>query len=227
MNILSGLKDLAVSAHLVTDEDEPKPHSTEPQVSRTQQPYAYQPQVPSPVSAGTPPPLSSFVTISAPASSPEIESIYQEMVGMTDFEKTNVAVTLQKFLAPLANLPMDSGTKFRSAMAIAKAQSGITEQSVLDAFDTMKGTLSSFVEDMKNKGAEFVSKEVTARQNLLVDIQAQIASLTEKQGQVATELAAAQDKANRAHSAIEAASIRRSTEIDQQRTQYAALLASN
>ncbi len=178
---------------------------------------------PAPVSASTPPSVSSFVN-AAPAPGPEAEDFYQKLVARTDFEQTKIAATLHLYLDPLANLPLDATMKFKTAIAQAKAQAGVTEDAILSAFDDMKTSLSQAQSSFNTKAAAFETTEITARQARLTEIQTQITALQAEQTQVSTDLSEAQAKSARTQSGFNSAIQRRSVEIDQQKAQYAAML---
>src|SRR3954469_22374900 len=75
------------------------------------------------------------------ASVPDNDEAYHRILSKTDFDATEAGATIQKFLQPLANLPMDAALKFKTAVAQAKAQNGLTEEKIISALDGLKATL--------------------------------------------------------------------------------------
>ena len=179
--------------------------------------------------AYTPPPagastLSSFVGGAAPVSSAEAEDFYQKLFTKTNFDTTDIANTINKFLGPLKALPMDDNLKFRTAVAQAKANANITEDAILNTFDTLKTTLATAADNFKTKVGAFEDKEITARQNRLADIAQQLTALQTEQTQVTSDLAAAQAKDAGTQTAFNTALTKRGTEIDGQKAQFASML---
>ena len=176
-----------------------------------------------PTSPAQPQSLSSFVNAATPAG-PEAESFYQTLLAKTDFDKSDIAGTIQKFIAPLQALITDRNMLFKAGVASAKAQAGVTEDAILAVFDSLKATLQQAADSFNTKAAAFEAHEVTARQNRLTEIQNQITALQAEQTQVSTELSDAQAKSARTQSGFNSALQRRAAEIDAQKAQYAAML---
>jgi hypothetical protein len=176
-----------------------------------------------PTPTGDTPSLSSFMS-STVASSPEAEDFYQKLLAKTDFDKSDIALTIQKFITPLQALITDRNMLFKAGVASAKAQAGVTEDAILNTFDTMKATLSQAAESFKTKAAAFEAKEITARQNRLAEINSQIATLQAELTQVSSDLSDAQAKDAHTQSGFNSALQRRAAELDTQKAQYAAML---
>jgi hypothetical protein len=172
-----------------------------------------------PISSGTAP----QPVFTGPRSSDDDE-VYRRILAKTDFDSTDVGTNVQKFLQPLANLPMDAALKFKTAVAQAKAQNGLTEEKILAAFDNLKASLRREQDAFTAKAAQFSAAEITGRQNRITEISAQITKLQQELGQLSGELVEAQGRAAHAQGQFSAALERRSTEIEQQKAQYAALL---
>jgi hypothetical protein len=152
------------------------------------------------------------------------DEVYRRILAKTDFDSTEVGATIQKFLAPLQNLPMDAALRFKTALAQAKAINGLTEADFLATFDSLKATLQKEREAFSAKAQQFTEREINGRSARINEITSQINQLQQQLGQLSTELVEAQGKAARAQGQFSAASERRAGEIDQQKAQYAALL---
>jgi len=135
--------------------------------------------------------LSSFVNSAVPAG-PEAEEFYQKLLDKTNFDASEIAVTIQRFVVPLQGLITDRQMLFKAAVATAKSQANVSEDAILAVFDSLKASLSQAEESFKTKAAAFEAKEITARTQRLTDIQNQLASLQTEQQQVANELSDAQ-----------------------------------
>ena len=174
-------------------------------------------------STGSPAGLSSLVDAATPATA-EADNFYQKLLGKTDFDKTDVAVAIQKFAAPLEGIITDGQLRFRTAVAQAQAQAGITADAILAVFDQLKDKLTEGEDGFRRSEAAFKDHEIDARSKRLDVIQQQIAALQDEQTKTANELAEAQAKAARVSSGFNSALQRRTSEIDAQKAKYAALL---
>src|SRR5271169_1482197 len=119
--------------------------------------FEEEPAKPEPESAPAAPPAASLTFAAAPAAAPPVtyapidagvvadnDEVYQKILSRTDFEGTNVAATIHKFLEPLkaiSDTVMPPNIKFKTAVLQAKAQAGLTEDSILATFDTLKDSL--------------------------------------------------------------------------------------
>jgi len=173
--------------------------------------------------------------VSAPATAPinrtsfssqvaDNDEVYNRILAKTDFNGTDIGATIQKYLAPLASLPMDASLKFKTAVAQAKAQNSITEDGILATFDGLKSALAKEQDSFAAKAKQYSDREIEGRSAKISAITAQINQLQQELGQLSTELVEAQGRAARAQGQFTAAIERRSVEIDQQKAQFAALL---
>ena len=158
------------------------------------------------------------------------ESVYQRVFAKTDFDQTDVAKAIHRYFDALPDV-LDTNTKFKTAMAQASKLDGVTADKVLAAFDGLKTKLQSEQDGFANAVGQQTQKEVSVRQQKLQDINDQIAKLTQSivdlQGQsntVSAELVDVQNKIANAQQQFGLATQRRSSEIDQQKAQFAALL---
>ena len=158
---------------------------------------------------------------------PDNNEAYRKILSKTDFEGTDVAATIHKYLEPLKAIPdtvMPANVKFKTAVLQAKAQSGLTEEGILAAFDTLKSRLQQEQNSFDEKEKQFVAREITGRQDRIKQITGQITQLQQELAQLSNELVEAEGKSTHAQGQFAAASQRRAGEIEQQKAQYAALL---
>ena len=158
---------------------------------------------------------------------PDNDEAYRKLLSRTDFESTDVASTIHKFLEPLKAIPdsvMSPNIKFKTAVLQAKAQAGLTEDSILSAFDALAATLKQEKDAFETKAQQFASSQITGRQDRIGQISAQITQLQQELAKLSGELADAQGKSAYARSQFAAAAQRRASEIEQQKAQYASLL---
>jgi hypothetical protein len=158
---------------------------------------------------------------------PDDDSAYQRLLSKTNFEATDAASTIHKFLDPLKAIPdavMPPNIKFKTAVVQAGAQAGLTEESVLSAFDRLKAQLQQEQDAFAEKARQFESREISSRQDRIGQITSQISALQQELANLSGELVAAQGKSTRAQSQFTAAAQRRAMEIEQQKAQYASLL---
>ena len=152
------------------------------------------------------------------------DEIYRVILAKTNFDGTEVGNAIHKFLAPLANLPMDDSLKFKTAVAQAKAQLGLTDNAIVSAFDALKAALQQEQDSFAAREQQFTKKEIAARQDRINQITTQMAQLQQELSEVSSGLIEAQNKATNAHTQFVAAMQRRANEIDQQKAQYTAML---
>lgn len=158
---------------------------------------------------------------------PDNDSVYQTLLARTDFEKSDIAATIHKFLDPLKAIPdsvMPSNVKFKTAVLQASAQAGLTEDGILAAFDALKIRLEQEKSAFEGKAQQFVDKEISARQEHIQQITDQITNLQQELGRESNELVEAQGKAAHAQGQFQAAVQRRASEIEQQKALYSTLL---
>jgi len=158
---------------------------------------------------------------------PDNDEAYRKLLSKTDFEGTDVAATIHKFLEPLKAIPdtaMPPNIKFKTAVLQAQAQAGLTQDGILAVFDTLKARLQQEEDAFNAKAQQFVAREITGRQDHISQITAQITQLQQQLAQLSGELVEAQGKSAHVQSQFAAAAQRRGGEIEQQKAQYAALL---
>ena len=204
------------------EEEPPKPeqHAQAPAASAFLAPAA------SPSFESAPAPVSYALPIDAGVV-PDNDSVYQTLLSKTDFESTPTAATIHKFLDPLKAIPdtvMPSNVKFKTAVLQASAQAGLTEDSILGTFDTLKTKLQQEHDSFGQKAQQFVAREVNGRQDQIQKITEQITELQQELARLSNELVDAQGKATHAQSQFEAAVQRRTSELEQQKALYASLL---
>jgi hypothetical protein len=158
---------------------------------------------------------------------PDNDAVYQTLLTKTDFEGTSTAATIHKFLDPLKAIPdtvMPSNVKFKTAVIQATAQAGLTEDGILETFDTLKAKLQQEKDAFAGKAQQFAAREVSGRQDQIQKITEQITELQQELARLSNELVDAQGKSTHAQSQFEAAVARRGSEIEQQKALYSSLL---
>jgi len=158
---------------------------------------------------------------------PDNDEAYRKLLSKTDFEGTDVAATIHKFLEPLKAIPdtaMPPNIKFKTAVLQAQAQAGLTQDGILAVFDTLKARLQQ-EEDAFNAESAAVrgSRDYRPAGPHQPDHGA-ITQLQQQLAQLSGELVEAQGKSAHVQSQFAAAAQRRGGEIEQQKAQYAALL---
>jgi hypothetical protein len=151
----------------------------------------------------------------------ENSDIYQQIHDKTDFDQTSAGQILQKYLAPLANIPMDQGQKYKVALAQASAQEGLTVDKVLATFDGLKVALQNEVSTFNELAAQRLDHEVNQRNAQITDVQAQIQQLQAQLQQLSNDAVSAQSKISTASNQFSMAAQRRGIELDQQKVQLA------
>ena len=158
---------------------------------------------------------------------PDDDQVYKRLLAKTDFEGTDIAVTIHKFLDPLkviADSVMPPNVKFKTAVLQASAQAGLTEAGILNAFDHLKAQLQQEHDAFDEKARQFAGREISNRQERIAQITNQISQLQQELASLSGALVEAQGKSTRAQSQFTAAAQRRAFEIEQQKAQYASLL---
>lgn len=212
--------------HLVFEDEPGQPEKTitpTVTVTHTSPPPASfaQPHVaPPPVSYEPAPPIDAGTV-------PDNDAVYQRILAKTDFEGTDAAATIHKFLDPLkaiSDTVMPPNVKFKTAVVQAQAQAGLTDDAILSAFDRLKAQLDQEQQAFETKAQQFAAREISDRQARIAQISSQISELQQELGTLSSELVDAQGKGSHAQGQFSAAVQRRAIEIEQQKAQYAALL---
>src|ERR1700690_1648546 len=212
--------------HVIIADDDPKPQATAPnQAQDDPAPPVAPPVAPPTVS-------SSYQTMSGQPMSEETEHCYQRILAKTNFDSTQVAATIHKYLDPLSAIPsLDERTKFKTAVIQAKAQEGLSQEKILATFDGLKVALQNEQESFAASAEATKQREINDRQKKVQDVtdaisqkQKEIAQLQQRLSEVTTELVGAQGKIQRAESQFTIAAQRRALEIDQEKAKYVSLL---
>jgi len=164
--------------------------------------------------------------------SEEVEHVYQKILAKTNFESTQVAATIHKYLDPLSAIPsLDERTRFKTAVIQAKAQEGLTQEKILATFDGLKVALQNEQESFAASAEATKQREINDRQKHVQEVtdaitlkQKEIAQLQQRLSEMTTELVGAQGKIQRAESQFTIAAQRRAIEIDQEKAKYLSLL---
>jgi hypothetical protein len=170
--------------------------------------------------------------ISAQPMTEEVEHVYQRILAKTNFDSTQVAVTIHKYLDPLVAIPsLDERTRFKTAVIQAKAQEGLTKEKILATFDGLKVALQNEQESFTASAQATKEREIADRQKQVQEAsdeiarkQSEIAELQQRLTAMTAELLGAQSKIQRAESQFAIAVQRRALEIDQEKGKYVSLL---
>src|SRR5579872_3362457 len=200
--------------HVIIEDDDPKPQGhTEAHAqprAETASPVAV------PVAAS--PESTAYQPATTPPMSEETEHVYQRILAKTNFNTTQVAATIHKYLDPLSAIPsLDERTKFKTAVIQAKAQEGLTQEKILATFDASAAATKQREIDDRQKRVQEVTDAIAQKQK-------EIAQLQQRLSDVTTELVGAQGKIQRAESQFAIAEQRRALEIDQEKAKYVSLL---
>lgn len=168
----------------------------------------------------------------AQAMGEEVEHVYQRILAKTNFNSTQIAATIHKYLDPLVAIPsLDERTRFKTAVVQAKAQEGLTKEKILATFDGLKVALQNEQESFTSSAQATREREISDRQKRVQEAgdeiarkQSEIAQLQQRLTEMTNELLGAQTKIQRAESQFAAAVQRRAAEIDQEKAKYAGLL---
>jgi len=207
--------------HAIIEDDDPKAEAK-------QESHPTQPAV-LPVMANT---TASSHSVDAPPMSEEVEHVYQRILAKTNFNSTQVAATIHKYLDPLSAISaLDERTRFKTAVVQAKAQEGLTQEKILATFDGLKVALQNEQESFAASAEATKQREISDRQKKVQDFtdqitqkQREIAQMQQRLTEMTTELVAAQGKIERAESQFTIAAQRRAVEIDQEKAKYLSLL---
>ena len=212
--------------HVIIEDDDPKAEA-KPQAHPQAAPEAA-PAAPVAASVAT----ASYPAMSTQPMSEEVEHVYQKILAKTNFESTQVAATIHKYLDPLSAVPsLDERTRFKTAVVQAKAQEGLTQEKILATFDGLKVALQNEQESFAASAEATKQREVNDRQKHVQEVtdaiaqkQKEIAQLQQRLSDMTTELVGAQGKIQRAESQFTIAVQRRALEIDQEKAKYLSLL---
>ena len=212
--------------HVIIEDDDPKAEA-KPQAHSEAPPETAATAAPAAAS-----PASSYPSMSTQPMSEEVEHVYQKILAKTNFETTQVAATIHKYLDPLSAVPsLDERTRFKTAVVQAKAQEGLTQEKILATFDGLKVALQNEQESFAASAQATKQREINDRQKHVQEVtdaitlkQKEIAQLQQRLSEMTTELVGAQGKIQRAESQFTIAAQRRAIEIDQEKAKYLSLL---
>jgi chromosome segregation ATPase len=210
--------------HVIIEDDDPKPEGQQHSQSHADAP-AVAPAPPATDGAA-------YHIASTQPLSEETEHVYQRILAKTNFDSTQVAATIHKYLDPLSAIPsLDERTRFKTAVIQAKAQEGLSQEKILATFDGLKVALQNEQESFTASAAATKQREIDDRQkkvqetsDAIAQKQKEIAQLQQRLSDVTTELVGAQGKIQRAESQFTIAAQRRALEIDQEKAKYVSLL---
>lgn len=208
--------------HAIIEDDDPKAEAK--QESHPAQPVV----VPAMANTAT----ASSHAVDAQPMGEEVEHVYQRILAKTNFNSTQVAATIHKYLDPLSAISaLDERTRFKTAVVQAKAQEGLTQEKILATFDGLKVALQNEQESFASSAEATKQHEIVDRQKRVQEFtdqitqkQREIAQMQQRLSEMTTELVAAQGKIQRAESQFTIAAQRRAVEIDQEKAKYLSLL---
>jgi len=205
--------------HAIIEDDDPKADAKQEH-----------PQLPTtPVTANT---TASYHAVDAQPMGEEVEHVYQRILAKTNFNSTQAAATIHKYMDPLSAIAtLDERTRFKTAVVQAKAQEGLTQEKILATFDGLKVALQNEQESFAASAEATKQREIADRQKKVQEFtdqitqkQRDIAQMQQRLTEMTTELVAAQGKIQRAESQFTIAAQRRAVEIDQEKAKYLSLL---
>jgi predicted nucleic acid-binding Zn-ribbon protein len=217
--------------HAIIEDDDPKAQAQTPAQPHAQPHTAPAQTAPVAVSGDAPASYQPMSTSAQPMSE-ETEHVYQRILAKTDFNATQVAATIHKYLDPLSQIAsLDERTRFKTAVVQAKAQEGLTQEKILATFDGLKVALQNEQESFSASAAATKQREIDDRQRKVQEVtdaiaqkQREISQLQQRLSEYTTDLVGAQGKIQRAESQFAIAVQRRALEIDQEKAKYASLL---
>src|SRR5271165_271475 len=221
--------------HVIIEDDDPKPEGQGQAQAHAQPHTEAAPAVAPPVASFTDSAVYQPVSVPTMSTQPlseEAEHVYQRILAKTNFNATQVAATIHKYLDPLSAIAsLDERTRFKTAVIQAKAQEGLSQEKILATFDGLKVALQNEQESFAASAEATKQHEIAERQKKVQEItdaisqkQKEIAQLQQRLSDVSTELVAAQGKIQRAESQFTIAAQRRALEIDQEKAKYVSLL---
>src|SRR5689334_7841340 len=155
--------------HAIIEDDDPKPDSKS---------QAH----PQPSSAAVP------AVMGTQPMSEEVEHVYQRILAKTNFNSTQIAVTIHKYLDPLVAIPsLDERTRFKTAVIQAKAQEGLTQEKILATFDGLKVAL-------QNEEESFTASAQATREREIADRQKRVQEATDEIARKQSEIAQLQQR---------------------------------
>ena len=214
--------------HVIIEDDDPKPAAP----AHAESQAAPQAAPPMAVPAASYSDSAAYQPASTQPMSEETEHCYQRILAKTNFDSTQVAATIHKYLDPLSAIPsLDERTKFKTAVIQAKAQEGLSQEKILATFDGLKVALHNEQESFAASAEATKQHEIADRQKKVQEItdaitqkQKEVAQLQQRLADLTTELVGAQGKIQRAESQFTIAAQRRALEIDQEKAKYVSLL---
>lgn len=151
-------------------------------------------------------------------------SVYQKLKEKTDFSNTAVGQTIQKYLVPLAKIPLDEQSKFKAALAQARAIEHLTDDQILREFDQLAAVLQTEANGFQNSAHQFEVMSVTGGEAQLkeleqkiVEKQTELGQLLEKKKRDQAEVAAARMRLDQKNAEFATAMKTRAAEIAQEK----------
>src|SRR5208283_484190 len=221
--------------HVIIEDDDPKPEGQGQAQAHAQPHTEAAPAVAPPVASFTDSAVYQPVSVPTMSTQPlseEAEHVYQRILAKTNFNATQVAATIHKYLDPLAAISsLDERTRFKTAVVQAKAQEGLSAEKILGTFEGLKVALANEQKSFAAAEQDTEEQEIASRQKKVKEItdaitqkQKEIVQLQERLASVTNELTTAQAKIQNAQTQFALATQRRALELDQEKAKYASLL---
>lgn len=157
--------------------------------------------------------------------------VYDSLREATDFEKTDVYATIQKYLTPLSSIKLDDRSLFQIAVKQATAQEGLSVEKILATFDGLKLVLAEQKDKFESAANSYEAREVLGRAQQIADLQnaiqkkqAELQSLLDDNTRLQSEMGTAKSKAQQTRTAFSTAMSTRSMELDQEKKRYENLI---
>lgn len=149
---------------------------------------------------------------------------YLSLKSKTDFSATEIGKVIMKYFDALESTGMDSTARYKAAMIQASKIDGVLPSKILEAFDTMKNQLQKESASFSATANLVEKNEISTRQQHIMEIDSQIASLNTEKQRVSSDLTQAQIAHTTVTQDFSVAYEKRVSEIEQQRTQFSAML---
>lgn len=156
-------------------------------------------------------------------SAPIDESMYQRILAKTNFDSTPTGKIVHRYFDALPDT-LDMANKIKIAVSQASSIDKVTAVQVLETFDNLQKSLQSESNDFKNALEIQNHNEVTSKQEAVAKLQQQLNDISTQMSQLSSEIIASQSKISTIQSQFEGALVRRTREIDQQKSQFSMLL---
>jgi hypothetical protein len=165
------------------------------------------------------------VSVTADDGADRTDNAYQKLLDHSDFTKTPIYQTIQKYLDPLVDVLPDEKTRFKAAVKQAAAQSGFDPASIATAFDGLKADLGKVADGFSASVDHAIAEGVDAKKKQATDLGAQVQAMQAQITQLNEEAFATQQKIDAGKHRFDTAFQTRQQELATEAAKYASLLA--